>query len=165
MTKRFKVMLLGEIGVGKTSLVRRLVHDKFDGTYSGTLGFDIYTYRFTDPGRDVELMIWDTDGSVGAGVIRSDLYMAGTEGALVICDLMRPDTHASALQLAHDFEAARPGRDVVLVVNKSDLAAAPVVPSAFHASGRPVALASAKSGQQVRSSFELLAGSMLRRAS
>ncbi len=39
-----KVMLLGEIGVGKSSLARRLVFDKFEFDYKPTIGVDIYRY-------------------------------------------------------------------------------------------------------------------------
>ncbi|MCB1484942.1 MAG: hypothetical protein KDJ17_08635, partial [Hyphomicrobiaceae bacterium] len=40
-----KVMLLGEIGVGKSSLARRLVFDKFEFDYKPTIGVDIYRYE------------------------------------------------------------------------------------------------------------------------
>ena len=44
MTAR-KVMLLGEIGVGKSSLVKRLVFDRFETDYKPTLGVDVYRYE------------------------------------------------------------------------------------------------------------------------
>ncbi len=45
-----KVMLLGEIAVGKTSLVRRLVHNTFEHNYKATVGVDIYEYRVAPEG-------------------------------------------------------------------------------------------------------------------
>lgn len=51
MTSRHKIVLIGDIGVGKTALIRRFVHDTFDGVYSGTFGFDIYEKTITVVGR------------------------------------------------------------------------------------------------------------------
>jgi GTPase SAR1 family protein len=47
MTAR-KIMLLGEIGVGKSSIARRLVFDRFEGDYKPTIGVDVYSYDVDD---------------------------------------------------------------------------------------------------------------------
>ncbi len=54
-----KVMLLGEIGVGKSSLARRLVEGVFDATYIPTIGVDVHRYALPEPidGETVRLIL------------------------------------------------------------------------------------------------------------
>jgi Ras-related protein Rab-5C len=63
MTAR-KIMLLGEIGVGKSSIARRLVFDRFEGDYKPTIGVDVYSYDVepgpAGPQPPIKFIIWDT---------------------------------------------------------------------------------------------------------
>ena len=43
-TSAYKVMLLGQIGVGKSSIAQRLVFDRFESSYKPTMGVDVYRY-------------------------------------------------------------------------------------------------------------------------
>ena len=65
-----KVMLLGEIGVGKSSLARRLVFDKFSRDYKPTIGVEVYRYDVpADPASPAtSLILWDTDGNFGDAI-------------------------------------------------------------------------------------------------
>ena len=65
MTSR-KIMLLGDIGVGKSSIVQRLVFDRFNMVYKPTIGVDVYRYEVpASPGREaMSLIVWDTDGDL-----------------------------------------------------------------------------------------------------
>jgi small GTP-binding protein len=171
VSARKKIMLLGDIGVGKTSLIRRLVFDKFEGTYRGTLGFDLFTYALdgVGPMRDqrMPIILWDTDGNLGVNILRHDVYMDGTSGALVIADAARPETHAVAAGLATAFIDQFPGRPLAFVLNKSDLIdASPVAPSAWVpllGPDAPVVHTSAKSGSNVLEAFRTIASAILRR--
>ncbi len=60
-----KIMLLGEIGVGKTSIARRLVFGKFGDVYKATIGVDLYRYEVVPSPADepFHFLVWDTDGS------------------------------------------------------------------------------------------------------
>src|SRR3989337_2324989 len=95
-----KVRLLGEIGVGKSSLARRLVFDKFDFDYKPTIGVDIYRFEVPEtPQRPgVALIIWDTDGNFGEAIFKH-IYMKEASGALIIGDLSRPPTLESMAKL------------------------------------------------------------------
>ena len=163
MTSRHKIVLIGDIGVGKTALIRRFVHDTFDGVYSGTFGFDIYEKTITVVGRQVDLLIWDTDGSTGAGLFVAGSYLEGASGALIVCDLSRPQTCDVAIDLAKDFARRLPGREACLLLNKSDLVDEPRPLAGFAAAGLSVRLTSAKSGHNVDAAFTELAASMERR--
>jgi GTPase SAR1 family protein len=121
---RKKVLLLGEIGVGKTSLVRRLTLGLLPTDYKPTSGVSIYTYRRPVPGPDgrerlLEFAIWDTDGMLGDSIFRHE-YSEGAAGALIIGDVERRSTLDHVVDLAHKFQAAMPSRSFKLVVNKAD---------------------------------------------
>ena len=164
----YKVMLLGEIGVGKTSLVRRLIDDKFDTDYGPTTGVDLYHYRC--PARPPELpqetslVIWDTDGDFGENIFRH-AYITGAAAALIVADASRPHTFSTMLALAEGFEAALPGRPFSLVINKLDLIDDdnPLdIPKALTETGR-LFQASAMTGTNVKLAFDDTAATIIRR--
>ena len=88
-----KLMLLGDIGVGKTSLARRLVFDRFDGDYKTTIGVDVLTCDIvlSEACRNetLRLVLWDTDGDFGQAIF-STMYVAGASAAVVVADATRP---------------------------------------------------------------------------
>ena len=81
-----KICMLGDFGVGKTSLVRRYVHDEFSPEYQTTLGVNIYKYTDHVPtaAGDVEFrhMLWDIEGGLQRESLL-DSYIAGAAGAIV----------------------------------------------------------------------------------
>ena len=86
-----KIMLLGEIGVGKTSIARRLSFDVFDEDYKATIGSDIYVYE-VEPAPDgvpFKFVVWDTDGKFG-NVIFKSVYIKEAQAAIIVGDVSRP---------------------------------------------------------------------------
>ena len=163
-----KVMLLGEIGVGKTSLVHRLVDDKFDTDYGPTTGVDLYHYICPasppDLPEDTGLVIWDTDGDFGENIFRH-AYITGAAATLIVGDASRPHTFQTMLSLAAGFEEALPGRPFSLVINKLDLIDETVpldIPPALAKSDR-LFKASARTGENVKQAFNDTAATILRR--
>lgn len=163
-------MLLGDIGVGKTSLIRRLVLDRFEGTYKGTLGFDLYTFKLGGVGPTgddtMPLVLWDTDGNVGANIFRYDMYMQGTSAVLIVADLTRPETIDSMFELERGFTAQYPGRHVACVLNKSDLVEEAQRDAVFRRiaeAGLSVMVTSAKTGDNVENAFRTAANAIIRR--
>lgn len=59
---KFKVMMLGDAGVGKTSIARRFVDDNFMQTYIHTIGIDFLEKTIDCDGKKVRLQVWDTAG-------------------------------------------------------------------------------------------------------
>ncbi len=156
MTAR-KVMLLGEIGVGKSSTVQRLVFDRFEFDYKPTIGVDVYRYDLPDvPGRErSSLIVWDTDGNFGDSIFRH-VYMREAAAAMIIGDLSRPQTLDTMVKLAEGFADALPGRHIALLLNKSDLVSAPSaveLPDGFKRLRLNPILTSAKTGQNVQDCF------------
>lgn len=162
-----KIMLLGEIGVGKTSIVRRLVFDRFEGDYKATIGTDVYRYEVRpSPGKSpFHFIIWDTDGSFGESIFRS-VHVKEAHAALIVGDLTRRATLDNTWKLATGFADAMPGRYLAIVLNKLDLFPAhidPELPAAFAGSEFPMLKTSAKTGMNVKHAFHEAASTILRR--
>ncbi|HMN71470.1 MAG TPA: Rab family GTPase [Rhodoblastus sp.] len=164
MTPSAKVMLLGEIGVGKSSLARRFVFDRFEGEYKSTIGVDILSHDIClDDGRPMKLMLWDTDGDFGARIFET-VYIKGASGALIVSDATRPATLAKAARLATNFADAFPGRPMRVIVNKIDLA--DMEAAAFAGAGlapTDVARTSARTGDGVADLFRAIGADIARR--
>ena len=113
MTAR-KIMLLGDIGVGKTSIIRRLVFDRFDTNYKVTINVEMYDYTVPDAGPNgdqrVDLVIWDTDGNMSGSIFDQKMYMAGASAALIIGDVTRRQSLETMLRLAVLCGELLPGR-------------------------------------------------------
>ncbi|KFM77187.1 Ras-related protein Rab-13, partial [Stegodyphus mimosarum] len=60
--EEFKVILVGESGVGKTSFVIRYAEGKFQNVYESTVGVDCKKVRITVEDTAIDLQIWDTAG-------------------------------------------------------------------------------------------------------
>lgn len=162
-----KVMLLGEIGVGKSSIVQRLVFDRFDFNYKPTIGVDVYRYDVPPaPGRErMSLIVWDTDGNFGETIFKH-IYMKEASAALVVGDLSRPNTLETMASLGRGFREALPGRHIAFVLNKLDLVGSPdeiVLPEALQQFGGPYYRTSAKTGENVEHAFIEAAQAILRR--
>ncbi len=157
-----KVMLLGDIGVGKSSLARRFVFDRFESDYKTTIGVDVLTHdvdlRAAGEDATLRFVLWDTDGDFG-GRIFETVYLVGASAAIVVADATRPATLVKMAALVARFEEGFPGRPVVAIVNKIDLAQGVV--------GGPqidVLYTSAKTGQGVAEMFLALGCAILRRS-
>lgn len=166
MTPR-KIMLLGEIGVGKSSIARRLIFDHFDTDYKPTLGVDVYTYEIEpEPGsgeEGVRFIIWDTDGNFGDSIM-SLVYIKQAAAAFVVGDLTRRATLEAMVQTGNSFLEAMPGRFCGFLLNKADLPdAAKALPPELENSAIPAIRTSAKTGENVRAAFVSAADAIRRR--
>jgi small GTP-binding protein len=56
----YKIIIVGEQGVGKTSLVLRYIKDIFSKDYKVTVGFEFYSKIIKHQGEDITVQIWDT---------------------------------------------------------------------------------------------------------
>ena len=120
-----KVLLLGDGGVGKTSLIRRFVVDKFSDDYIVTIGTKITKkdLRIDTGARtvDLSLMIWDVLGQRGYRGIQASSF-DGARGVLFVYDLTRPETQDSlATYWLPRLRAVAGDVPRVVVGNKVDL--------------------------------------------
>ena len=162
-----KIMLLGDIGVGKSSIVQRLVFDKFDFNYKPTIGVDVYRYEVPPAeGRPpVSLIVWDTDGNLSDLMFRH-VYMKAASAAMIIGDLTRRDTLDTMVRLAQGFNAELPGRHVSFLLNKQDLVESSNLidlPKMLSSRPQDTKLTSAKTGTNITTAFREAADAILRR--
>ncbi len=170
MSPRRKLVMLGEMAVGKTSIVRRMVFGRFDGDYKGTLGHDIFVHSLTGlgPGADqsLDLAIWDTDGGLGAGAFYFDASVRGASGVVIVADANRPQTITTMASLCKECEARLPGRPISLVFNKVDVLDDPAsyrIPADLAAMDHASYKASAKTGENIEAVFVDAANAIIRR--
>ncbi len=164
-----KVMLLGDIGVGKSSIVQRLVFDRFESTYKPTIGVDIYRYD-VPPGENVSggmsFIVWDTDGNFGDAIFRH-VYIRDAAAAMIVADLSRPETFKTASRLYEGFRDALPGRQATVLLNKTDLVVgseAAHLPEVLNSSTTTLVRTSAKTGSNIQKAFHDTAAAIQRRA-
>uniref|UniRef100_A0A0D6R8M3 Uncharacterized protein n=1 Tax=Araucaria cunninghamii TaxID=56994 RepID=A0A0D6R8M3_ARACU len=86
----FKLLLIGDSGVGKSSLLLRFTTDTFDDL-SPTVGVDFKLKMMTVGGRRLKLMIWDTAGQERFRTLTSAYYRGG-QGIILVYDVTRRDT-------------------------------------------------------------------------
>ncbi len=158
-----KICLLGEGGVGKTSLVRRYVHDFFSDEYLVSFGTKV-TKKVLDL-EDVELtlMIWDILGQKAHKSLHH-AYYKGANGALLVCDVTREETVRSILEWKDDFVSIAGSVPVIALANKNDLE--PKIPREVLAVvsdslGGDLVMTSAKTGEGVQEAFLRLSRLMM----
>ncbi len=116
-----KVCLLGDFGVGKTSLVQRYVRSYFSEKYLTTVGVKIDTKEVVLEGvGQVKLVIWDIAGTDHLGQL-FQRYLQGAAGYLLVADGTRVDTLDDALGLRDQVEAQLGVLPYVGLLNKRDL--------------------------------------------
>ncbi len=165
-----KVLLLGDGAVGKTSLIRRFVVDKFSDDYITTIGTKVTKkdLEIESPGRVTEItfMIWDVLGQKGYKNIQESSFQ-GAKGALLVYDVSRRDTLRSIEEywIPHLIEVTKP-IPLVLVGNKVDLVkdratARDQLEEAMEELRVNGFLSSAKTGESIEASFACLAKAVL----
>lgn len=156
-----KVCLLGDFAVGKTSLIRRFVEGRFDDKYLSTIGVKISRKELTRADYTLKLLIWDLAGGDDfASVERS--YLRGAAGALIVCDLTRPDTLTAVRRYIDQLRSFNPNAAIVLAGNKADLTDQRAISDddlAALSSDHAILhlLTSAKTGANVEAAFDALA--------
>ncbi len=121
-----KIVLVGDAAVGKTSLIRRFVIDKFDDKYIVTIGTKTsrkqmeFKYEPQDLAITLTLNIWDIIGQKEMKKLHT-LYFKGSEGVIVVCDMTRADTLASVPEWLNGVYETCGKVPAVLACNKSDL--------------------------------------------
>jgi len=117
-----KICILGDFAVGKTSLVRRFVEGRFDDRYLTTIGVKVSRRPVKlQQELTVNLLIWDLAGGEEYTGVQTS-YIQGSSGALLVCDLTRPNTFDALEPYARRLQAVNPGSALILAGNKADLA-------------------------------------------
>ncbi|XP_025770956.1 ras-related protein Rab-25 [Puma concolor] len=125
----FKVVLIGESGVGKTNLLSRFTRNEFSHDSRTTIGVEFSTRTVMLGTAAIKAQIWDTAGLERYRAITS-AYYRGAVGALLVFDLTKHQTYAVVERwLKELYDHAEATIVVMLVGNKSDLSQAREVPT------------------------------------
>ncbi|XP_059167302.1 uncharacterized protein LOC131949420 [Physella acuta] len=115
----FKLLIIGDSGVGKSSLLLRFADNVFSGTYITTIGVDFKIRTIEVNGERVKLQIWDTAGQERFRTITSTYYR-GTHGVLVVYDVTSGESFANVQRWLHEIDQNCDVVNRVLVGNKDD---------------------------------------------
>jgi len=117
----FKVVLIGDSGVGKSNLLSRFTRNEFNLESKSTIGVEFATKSIQTEGKVIKAQIWDTAGQERYRAITS-AYYRGAVGALLVYDISK---HASFENVERWLKELRDHAEanivVMLVGNKSDL--------------------------------------------
>jgi len=117
----FKIILIGDPSVGKTSTIHRYSDDKFDDSYLPTIGADFNLKVVDMENLEIILTIWDIGGHDRFSMIRN-FYYQGAHGGLIIFDLTRKETFENVKLWHQDIlKGANSKIPTILIANKSDL--------------------------------------------
>ncbi|MFO7991727.1 MAG: Rab family GTPase [Thermoplasmata archaeon] len=117
-----KVNLLGDPGVGKTSLVIRYVKNQFGDEYLKTIGMNTYTKKVPLLGLQVKLLINDIMGEKNFNLVQKGAFK-GSYGAIAVVDATRKDTLDSLVDewIPRYRSLSRQNAPIILAINKDDL--------------------------------------------
>ena len=166
-----KILMLGDGAVGKTSLIRRFVVNKFDDKYIATIGTKITAkdIQFEMNGTPVymKLQVWDILGQKGYNRLYQSSFK-GVDGVFMVADITRKETLESLrdywIPMIHSFAGAVP---FIVLANKSDLTTQAQFDEKdmkeFAAEYKvPSYLTSARNADNVERAFEVLAKKILK---
>lgn len=155
----FKIVIVGDSGVGKTNLLSQLTKQDFSMSTPPTIGVEFSTISFKIENHIVKAQIWDTAGQERFRAITS-AYYRGTYGALVVYDITKKTTLSQSINhwLIQLRQFSKKNIAIMLVGNKKDLdqqREVPVEEGKRHAEQNDLAFfeTSALSGENVRKAF------------
>lgn len=121
---KFKVLIIGNSSVGKTSILHRHVDGKFSEEVPGTMGVDYRAITYERNKQRYDLQIWDTAGQERFSNI-TRAYYRNADAALLVFDLSNPDSFAAVPKWYRMLvdQSGKSSNDLVIILvgNKSDL--------------------------------------------
>jgi small GTP-binding protein len=123
----FKVVLIGDSGVGKSNILSRYLKNEFHIDSKATVGVEFGSKRFDIDGFKVKSQIWDTAGQERYKSI-TNAYYKGAKGALLVYDITRKESFDSVDKWIPDLRTNGDEQvTIILIGNKCDLEESRVV--------------------------------------
>ncbi|KAK9715779.1 hypothetical protein RND81_06G188700 [Saponaria officinalis] len=164
----FKLLLIGDSGVGKSCLLLRFADDSYVESYISTIGVDFKIRTVKQDSKTIKLQIWDTAGQERFRTITSSYYR-GAHGIIIVYDVTDQQSFDNVKQWLNEIDRYASDNVVkILVGNKSDLTANKVVSSetakAFaDEMGIPFLETSAKNSANVEQAFMTMTAEIKKR--
>jgi len=164
----FKILLIGDSGVGKSCLLLRFADDTFTDTFISTIGVDFKIRTVECRNKIIRLQVWDTAGQERFRTITSSYYR-GAHGIMVVYDITNPVTFSNTKQWLQEVDRyACENVNKMIVGNKSDLSVRRTVETSTgkefaDSYGYPFFETSAKGNTNVEQTFLSIADLILNR--
>ncbi len=164
----FKTVMIGEGGVGKTSITLRFTEDRFDENMMLTIGANFATKKIELNGSALTLMIWDLGGQPRFREVIGD-YFKGSKVALAVCDVTRSFSLGRLTDWVDRLKKSAPECELLIVGNKTDERANGSGVSYedglefAEKYGAQYIEVSAKTGEGINSMFEMVAQNLIRK--
>ncbi|MHA1651869.1 MAG: Rab family GTPase [Candidatus Helarchaeota archaeon] len=160
-TFAYKLCVVGDPSVGKTSLIRRYADRKFDESYLPTIGADFTIKKINlDESNIITLTIWDMGGHERFDRIRNHYYI-GANAAFIVFDLSRRETFNHVKDWLNDIKSHCGEIPILIIANKADLPNKAIskeeIEKDFSNKNCQIFLTSAKTGENVDTIFEVIA--------
>ncbi|ERF73988.1 Ras-related protein Rab-11B [Endocarpon pusillum Z07020] len=125
----FKVVLIGDSGVGKSNLLSRFTRNEFNLDSKSTIGVEFATRSIQVDAKTIKAQIWDTAGQERYRAITS-AYYRGAVGALLVYDISKHQTYDNVTRWLKELRDHADANIVIMLVgNKSDLRHLRAVPT------------------------------------
>jgi len=166
----FKILLIGDSGVGKSCLLLRFADDSWTDTHISTIGVDFKIKTLNIDGKTIKLQIWDTAGQERFRTITSSYYR-GAQGIILVYDCTDQESFSNVKQWMGEIDRyACENVNKLLVGNKTDLINEKVVDQATakafsDSMGIPFIETSAKNATNVEQCFLSMARDIKNRLS
>jgi len=164
----FKLLLIGDSGVGKSCMLLRFADDTYTESYISTIGVDFKIRSVQHEGKTIKLQIWDTAGQERFRTITSSYYR-GAHGIIIVYDVTDRESFNNVKNWVGEIDKyAADGVNKLLVGNKCDLTSKKVV-STDEAKELADSLnlrlleTSAKNAHNVEEAFNTMAGEIKKR--
>lgn len=165
----YKLILGGEGGVGKTSMVHRFVENHFLTDYKSTIGTSIMKKEceFEGLNSKVRFVMWDLAGQAQFKRVRQS-YISNAEAGILVYDVTRKETFNSVESWQKEIISVSPTISLILVGNKIDLTEDRVVSTEEgEEAAKKLNLSyietSAKTGENINDAFKMLALQMIKK--
>jgi Ras-related protein Rab-1A len=165
----FKVLIIGNSGVGKSCLLLRFAEDMFSDNYISTIGVDFKIRKLDLEGKSIKLQIWDTAGQERFRTITKSYYR-GSNGIVVVYDITDRESFDQVQHWMSEIDAHASAEVCRLLVgNKADLNDKRAVKTEEGETiarqyGIPFLETSAKDASHVEEMFVTMAGAMKKKA-
>lgn len=164
---KMKICLVGEEGVGKTSLIRRFVLSQFDEKYLRTVG-TMVSKKVVQLGPiegtlyTLHMLVWDIMGRRDFMSLYKEAYFSRTRGILAVCDMTRPETLDALNDWMEGITSSVGQVPMIVLANKKDVVDHVrmeeddiLAMCEMHAA--PFLMTSARTGENVETAFQKLA--------
>ena len=164
----FKILTIGESGVGKTCILRRFVENKFLKNHLATIGIDFKTKTLNINNQEIKLKIWDTAGVERFRNITTQYYK-GADGIVLVYDVTEESSYDKIRDWMEQilYNTQRDDIGLVLLGNKCDMEPRTVTEEQGNKMAEELKISyfetSALNGQGIKEAFEQLTRDIMKK--